>query len=171
MKTLDAGWLADLVGTLRYAMLTTCGAQGELVSRPLQTLSCDADSTLWFFTSAASGKVQELERDPRVNLTYADPAQKIFVSIAGEGQVLHDEVRARALWRLEQTIFFPHGPTDPDLRILKVRPHAARYWDGNASMLETAIKFGRAVLEGERSDLGTRGDIALHTGIAPRRSS
>ena len=171
MKPFDADWLADFVGTLRYAMLTTCAAQGELVSRPLQTLLCDADSTLWFFTSAASGKVQELGRDSRVNLTYADPARKVFVSIAGSCEVLHDEDRARALWRLEQTIFFPHGPTDPDLRILKVRPHVARYWDGNASMLETAIKFGRAMLEGERSDLGTSGDIALPSGMGPRRSS
>ena len=156
-----ASELADLFGRIQFAMLTTCDREGQLVGRPVQTLRFDSNHVFWFFTSARSAKIQQLQSNAHVNLAYADPQRKIFVSVSGVAELLRDEHLARDLWQLSQTIFFPLGPADPDLVILKVHARVAQYWNGNASLLETAIKFGNAALRGERADLGTVAEIPL----------
>ena len=159
--TSDAGELSDLVARVPYAMLTTCGSDGRLPGRPVQTLRFDADHVFWFFTSARSAKIAQLMANANVNLAYADPAHRQFASVCGVAQLLRDEQLAHGLWQVGQTIFFPQGPADPDLMILKVHGHVARYWNGDASLLETVIKFGNAALRGERADLGTVAEIPL----------
>ncbi len=44
---------------IHFAMLTTRSADGSCVSRPVELLQMDESGSLWFFTSAQSGKVRE----------------------------------------------------------------------------------------------------------------
>jgi general stress protein 26 len=150
----DAKILGDLLAGIEYAMLTTLAADGSLVSRPLQTLQMDADGALWFFTSAASGKIGDIQHDSRVNLAYANPLKKIFVTVSGHAEIVVDRNKIDELWSPAQTIFFPQGRDDPTLTLLKVVPTAARYWDGKESAIAMLLKFGRAVLQGEPADIG-----------------
>jgi general stress protein 26 len=150
----DAKILGDLLAGIEYTMLTTLAADGSLVSRPLQTLRMDADGALWFFTSASSGKIDDIRHDARVNLAYSNPAKKIFVAVSGRAEIVVDRRRIDELWSPAQTIFFPQGRDDPELALLKIVPASARYWDGKESLISTLLKFGRAVLKGEAADLG-----------------
>ena len=72
----DLRKLGELLEGIEVAMLTTRAADGSMVSRPLQTLALDANGELVFFTAADSGKIDELEADPEVNLAYAHPARR-----------------------------------------------------------------------------------------------
>ncbi len=157
----DAKILGDLLAGIEYTMLTTLAADGTLVSRPLQTLQIDADNALWFFTSTASGKIDDIRRDSRVNLAYANPAKKIFVTVSGHAEIVVDRNKVDELWSPAQTIFFPQGRSDPALSLLKVTPDAARYWQGTESVVTTLLKFGRAVLKGEAADIGRSRDLDL----------
>ena len=47
---------------------------------------------------------------------------------------------------------------------LKITPLTARYWDGNESPFGLLLKFGKAVLRHEASDLGESRDIDLGAG-------
>lgn len=165
----DAGTrrLHELLRGMEYGLLTTHQCDGALTSRPLQLLEIDAAGTLWFFTSVASAKADELRRDARVNLSFADPSARAFVSISGHAEILVDRARAAALWRVGQKVFFPLGADDPALGLLKVVPQAARYWDGNESVLGLLLKYGKAVLRSEASDLGSSGEVALSGDGAP----
>lgn len=159
----DAGSLSGLrrlIETIEYCMLTT-HVQGGLSSRPLQTLGIDDDATLWFFTARKSEKVQEIRSDARVCVAYADTGRRIFVALSGEAAIIDDRARAAALWRPAQRIFFPLGPDDAELTLLRVVPDAATVWDGNEPLLGMIRKFGKAVLGGEASDLGTVNEVAL----------
>ena len=151
--------LRDLLMSIEYAMFTTRSRNGELISRPLQTLQVDDDGAIWFFTSAASSKVDDVGCDARVNLAYAAPARKAFVAVTGTAQLVVDRAKIAELWKPAQTIFFPLGRDDPTLVLLKVTPDTARWWDGRESMLGRLLKFGRAVLRHEASDLGHCEDI------------
>ena len=153
--------LKRLVAGIDYAMLTSRARDGALDSRPVQVLQVDARATIWFFTNAASGKVDEIGVDARVNLAFADTSRKRFVSVAGTGEIIVDEQKIDELWTPAQTIFFPSGRDDPSLVLLKVTPTFARYWDGNESALGVLLKFGKAVLRGEASDLGVSGRLDL----------
>ena len=151
--------LSELLMSIEYAMFTTRSRNGELISRPLQTLQVDDDGVIWFFTSAASAKIDDIGHDARVNLAYADPARKRFVTVVGSARVVVDRAKIDELWSAAQTIFFPLGRDDPSLVLLKVTPASARCWDGRESMLGLALKFGKAMLRHEASDLGQCEDL------------
>jgi general stress protein 26 len=153
--------LQQLLAGVELVMLATRGRHGLPVSRPLQLLQVDAAGALWFFTSASSAKVAEIRADARVNVAYADPARKYFIAIAGEARIVVDRAKIDEMWTLAQTIFFPQGREDPSLVLLKVTPATARYWDGYESILGVLLKFGKAVLRNEASDLGHSGRIDL----------
>jgi general stress protein 26 len=70
----DRRKVGELIRAIRVAFLTTVDHDGRFHAGPVQTLQVDADETLWFFTDWSSPKVDELHRDVRVSLGYADPA-------------------------------------------------------------------------------------------------
>jgi general stress protein 26 len=146
---------------IEYAMLTTRSRDGSFNCRPLQTLQIDAHSTFWFFTNTGSEKCADVRSDPRVNLAYADPARKIFVAIAGQAELVIDRAKIDELWTAAQLVFFPGGPDDTTLTLLKITPDSVRYWDGNESTAGVLLKFGKALLLGEASDLGASGRLGL----------
>ena len=157
----DLARFKQILAPLRYGMLTTRALGGGLASRPLQSMQIDNDGSIWFFTSSESQKVRELRENAEVNLCYADIHSKVFVSIIGNAELIVDPRKAGSLWELTQTIFFPGGPDDPSLVLIRVVPHNVRTWDGNESALGVVLKLGKALVRGEASDLGESKDLCL----------
>lgn len=153
--------LRDLLRGIEYAMLTTHAADGMLAGRPLQVLQVDEGGAIWFFTSVASAKVGEIRRDARVSLACSDTRGKFFVAIAGRAEIVVDRSKVDELWSVAQRVFFPQGRDDPSLVLIKVTPASGRYWDGNESALGLLLKFGKAVMRSEASDIGTHGTLDL----------
>ena len=138
----------SLIESIRIGILTTVDPQGGLHARPLQTLEVEGTEALWFFTDWSSPKVGELTRDRRVSLGYADPAKHTFVTVSGSCSLLKDADKARALWSAEQLAFYPAGPDDSRLALLRVSIDRAEYWiaPGRTSYLVSAAK---AAISGE----------------------
>ena len=73
----------ELVEDIDFTMLTTADADGHLVSRPMSTREMDENGDIWFFTSDDTKKVDEVEADHDVGLSYLDAKGMRFVSVAG----------------------------------------------------------------------------------------
>ena len=155
--------LRGLLEGIEYAMLTTRASDGALAGRPLQILQVDGRDAIWFFTSASSAKVREIQRDPRVNLACIDPRKKFFIAVTGRAEIIVDRSKADELWSVAQRIFFPQGRDDPSLVLLKLTPLSVRYWDGNESAFGLLLKFGKAVVRSEASDIGKHGKLDLRS--------
>lgn len=141
----DNGGLArlkELVESIRVGLLTSVDLNGLLHTRPVETLRCDTDGTLWFFTDHQSPKAQELSHDMRVSVGYSDPAKKAYVVVAGHARILRDKALAAELWTFAQRAWYPKGLEDEHLSILRVTPDRAEYWEtpGKASYLLAAVK-------------------------------
>ena len=120
---------AELIRQIHIGLLTSLDAGGLLHTRPIETLEVDAqDPALWFFTDRRSAKADELQWDMRVSLGYSEPSERIYVAVSGVATLLHDSQRARQLWKPEQLAFYPDGPEDERLAILKVQVRRAEYW-------------------------------------------
>jgi len=154
----DLRKLGDMIENIEVAMLTTQAADGSLVSRPLQTLKLTAEGDLVFFTAADSAKVDQLTDDLDVNLAYADPDDKRYVSVRGSARINRDQALIEELWSPAQRIFFS-GRDDPDLTVLRVRVRDAMYWESSGNFVERALDFARGVLSEQPGDLGTRGHL------------
>jgi general stress protein 26 len=138
----DLAKLLELIRDIRVALLTTVDRDGRFHTRPVQTLQVEDDGTLWFFTDWSSPKVDELHYDVRVSLGYADPAKNVYVAVSGSGSLLRDIQKAKQLWGVEQRAYYPEGPEDERLALLRVVIERAEYWiaPGRISYLIAAAR-------------------------------
>jgi general stress protein 26 len=141
--------LLDMIHGFDTAMLVTRTDDGSMRSRPLMVAECRDDGTLFFATSAESGKVHELERDPHVNVTLQGDNQ--YASLSGRGEILRDRALVDRLWTEGWKVWFPEGKDDPHLCILSVRPHSAELWDNSGGRgVRYFLKAAGAYLTGRR---------------------
>jgi general stress protein 26 len=124
----DFAKLGELIRDIRVALLTTRDLDGRFHTRPVETLQIEGDRTLWFFTDWMSPKVDELTHDVRVSLGYADPTKNAYVAVSGSGGLFRNVEKARELWSIEQRAYYPEGPDDERLALLRVVIERAEYW-------------------------------------------
>jgi len=137
----DFAKLGQLIRDIGIALLTTVDRDGHFHTRPVQTLQVEADQALWFFTDWSSSKVEELHRDMRVSVGYADPTRNMYVAVSGSGNLFRDSEKAKQLWSIEQRAYYPEGPEDERLALLRVQIERAEYWiaPGRTSYLVAAV--------------------------------
>jgi general stress protein 26 len=152
--------LNDLIKDVKVAMLTTID-WGILRSRPMQTQEFDFDGDLWFFTSSETHKTEEIEKDRRVNVSYAAPETNTYVSVTGTAAIVADRAKIEELWNPIYKAWFPDGLEDPNLILLKVAVEQAEYWDSPSSTLVQVAGFVKAMVTGERADGGENRKINL----------
>lgn len=151
----DLQKLREMVKDIDFCMLTTVDENGDLHSRPMSSNGdIDPDGDIWFFTSASSHKVSEIEKLPKVNVSFADPDNQHYVSISGTAQLVRDRNKIDELWRPEFKIWFPEGKDDPDVALLKVSLEKAEYWDSPSSTIGYALNFVSSLVTGKEPDLG-----------------
>ena len=121
--------VAMMIRGIKVAMLTTSSPDGALHSRPMATQEADFDGTLWFFSRAASGKVDEIRADAEVNLAYASPDDHRYVSLSGRASIVRDREKMQELWGPAARMWFARGLDDPDLILLRIEVRTAQYWD------------------------------------------
>lgn len=148
----DIAKLAELISDIRVAMLTTFPRGNKPHARPMYTQELNAeyfDGTLWFMTDAESLKVAELETNPDVLITYAAPNKNRYVAVTGQARSEHNPEKARELWNIHAKGWYPNGPDDPNLALLRVTVNSAEYWDG-PSHTSYFLNLLAAVVRGKR---------------------
>ncbi len=153
--------LNGLIKDIDFAMLTTVDTDGVLRSRPMSTQEAEFDGTLWFFTSDKTHKVEEIERDNRVNASYAEPKDNVYVSVSGTAAIVKDKAKMEELWNPILKAWFPKGLDDPNICLLKVDVEQAEYWDSPSSTLVQIVGFVKALVTGQRADGGENEKINL----------
>lgn len=141
--------LASLIKGIKFAMLTTVDDDGNLRSRPMATQNSEFDGTLWFFTKAGAPKVHEVEHERHVNVSYAHPEDQRYVSISGKAQLVRDEQKKNELWTPAMKAWFPQGPEDPEIGLLKVEADKAEYWATPSSAVVHLVGFVKATVTGK----------------------
>jgi len=147
--------LREMIKDIDLCMLTTVDESDDLHSRPM-SLNGDVDEegNLWFFTSSNSHKASEIERTPNVNVSFIDSRRQHYVSISGMAELVHDKEKIKELWKPVLKAWFPDGPDQPDVALLKVTVNKAEYWDGPSSTIAQAISFVSAIITGKQVEFG-----------------
>ncbi|ALF52421.1 pyridoxamine 5'-phosphate oxidase [Nostoc piscinale CENA21] len=134
--------LQELIQDINSGMLTTVNDDGSLHSCPMYSINeIDAEGRLWFFTSANSHRVSEIEQNQQVNVSFSSCEQQRYVSISGTAQLLKDRQKMAELWKPELETWFSQGLDQPDLALLQVNIKQADYWDSSSSYHPQTIKF------------------------------
>ena len=151
----DLQKLRELVKDIDFCMLTTVDENGDLHSRPMSSNGdIDQNGDIWFFTSASSHKVSEIEKLPKVNVSFADPDNQHYISISGNAQLVRDRDKIEELWRPEFKMWFPEGKDDPNIALLRVSLKKAEYWDSPSSTVGFMLSFVSSLVTGKEADHG-----------------
>lgn len=150
----------DLVKGIDYAVFTTRGSDGApLHARPMAYRSIDDDADLWFFTKKSSRKAKEIEADPQVLISFADPKAQHFVSITGRAEIVADRAVVQERWSEIYRAWFPGGPNDEEVVVVRVHAERAEYWDTPTSAVVYAFGYLKAVATGKPSRAGEVGKV------------
>jgi general stress protein 26 len=151
----DLEKLVEMIKEIDLCMLTTVDESDELHSRPMSLNGdVDGEGNLWFFTSSNSHKASEIERTPNVNISFVDNDDHRYVSISGAAELVNDKQKIKELWKPALKAWFPDGPDQPDVALLKVKMTKAEYWDGPSSTIAQAVSFVSAIVTGKQMEAG-----------------
>lgn len=141
-----------LVEDIDFTMLTTVDAQNRLVSRPMSTREMDDAGDIWFFTSEDTQKVDDVQRDHDVGLSYCDAKGMRYVSVAGRASVVHDRAKMGQLWSPSLDIWFADGIDTPGIALLKVTPLDTEFWEPAHGKLVMAAGMLKALVTRDTPD-------------------
>ena len=146
--------LQDLVADFDDAMLVTRDANGDLQARPMHVAEHDEDTgTIVFASSILSEKVDELRAHPSVCVAFQGPRK--YVSLTGEASVDQDREKIRELYSTAWKLWFPEGPEQADICLIRFRPAIGAYWDNSGTEgLSFAWKASVALVSGDGMDPG-----------------
>ncbi|MCT9821567.1 pyridoxamine 5'-phosphate oxidase family protein [Microbacterium sp. W1N] len=142
----------ELVEDIDFTMLTTHDDDGNLVSRPMSTREMDEAGDIWFFTSDDTRKVDEVEADHDVGLSYLDAKGMRFVSVAGTARVVHDRAKMEQLYTSSLDIWFEDGLDTPGIALLKVTPVETEFWEPAHGKIVMAAGMLKALVTRDTPD-------------------
>ena len=150
----------DLIKEVDFALLGTReGGTGAMHARPMAFRAAEFDGYLWFFTKKDSRKVREISANPETLLCFADPKNQNYVSVTGKTDVVSDRGKVKELWTEIYRTWFPNGPEDPNIVLLRVQIEHAEYWDTPSSLMVHAYGYVKAVTTGKPPKVGDVGAV------------
>ena len=153
--------LYSLVEGIDIAMLTNRSYDGTLTSRPMSTQAKRPRVDFWFVTSTETHKVDELEAQPEVNLSYYNNKSREWVSVSGTARIVTDRELIRTLYKPDWKAWFGDeggvrngGPNDPRLALIEVEAHEATFLKSSQPRAVQLFKVAKAMLTGETPKVG-----------------
>ena len=138
----------NLIKREHAAVLVSIRKDGSLDSIPMGCIQSDFDGTLWFLTFTDNPRLQEIEKDGHVLVSYVRPSRYEYVSMIGYARIVDDRSKIRELWREGFSVWFPDGPESPSIALIEIDVKTVKSWSKPASFLTYAYYYVRAKLTG-----------------------
>jgi general stress protein 26 len=152
----DRAW--DLMKKIGFAMLVTRDGD-KLRARPMSAFLERENNAIFFLTDARRHKDEEIARNPNVNLSFANASDQKYVSLTGTAFVSNDRAKIKQLFSTPAKAWW-NSAEDPNIRVLKITPDDAEFWDSPGSVI-SYVKMAAAAVTGTRPDLGDNRKVAM----------
>lgn len=156
VRDVDKVW--DLMEKIGFTMLVTRDGD-RLRSRPMSAYVERDENTIYFLTDARRHKDEEIAHHPEVNLSFAHLGDQKYVSLTGTATVSNDRAKIKELFSTPAKAWWDSAD-DPNIRVLKISPDDAEFWDSPGSIV-SYVKMAAAVVTGSRPDLGKNRKVAM----------
>lgn len=154
--------LKELVDQIDIGMLGTYPGDDHYIHAvPMSRQEVDEEGNIWFLFSSESETHEHIERKAEVSLLYSDVKNYSFLSVNAVAEISRDKQRIEKYWNKMVEGWFDRGMEDPRIRVLKVVPHEAHYWDTKSNKLVTFLKIATRAVTGKDIDTGAHGDLNI----------
>jgi len=148
----------ELIRKIGICMLASRDGE-DLRARPMAAYFDPESRLIYFLTDADSHKKEELDRDPHVALAFADTGSQTYLCVTGIAEVINDREKVRRLWSTPAKAWWK-SVDDPNIRVLKVVPADAQYWDSPGTII-SYVKMAAAAVTGARPAVGENAKVDL----------
>lgn len=155
-RDIERAW--DLMKKIGFAMLVTRDGD-KLRARPMSAYLERENNAILFLTDARRHKDEEIARNPNINLSFADAGSQKYVSVTGTAAVSNDRAKIKQLFSTPARAWWDSAD-DPNIRLLRVTPDDAEFWDSPGSVI-SYVKMAAAAVAGTRPDLGDNRKVAM----------
>lgn len=153
---IDRVWeIAEKIG---ICMFVTWDGERQR-SRPLAAHVEKKEGALYFLTDVSGEKDDQIESFPIVTIAFADHKRAKYVSITGSATVTNDRARIKDLWSPFAKAWWD-SPEDPAIRVIKVVPQDAEFWDSPGRIV-TTISMLAAAVTGTTPKIGENEKVVL----------
>ena len=124
----DLRAIAERMRDLDICMLTT--RDGDAVAtRPMSNNGqVEFDGDTWFFAERDSAKVRQIEAEPAVGIGYIATERGTWVSMEAQAEIVDDDGEKRDRWFEDLRRWFPDGPDDDAVVLIRARATRVRAW-------------------------------------------
>ena len=151
----------ELAKEVNICMFATNGGPDNFTTRPMATIKVDDDTNVWFFTGKISDKARQISVDPAVQLIYSHPAKDSYMDVRGHARIVDDRQKIKDLWNPIVKVWFPEGPDDPNLCLVKFTPASIFYWSNTNSKMVEGFKMVASLVTGKKLDQGDEGKLDI----------
>lgn len=148
----------DLMEKISFCMLATRDGE-DIRSRPMAAYVEPKEHMVYFLTDVHSHKDDEIARQPNVCLAFADSSGQKYVSVSGVASVSNDRAKIKELWSTPAKAWWDN-PDDPSIRVLKINPKDAQYWDSPGTAV-AYIKMAAAAVSGTKPAMGDHAKVNM----------
>lgn len=135
----------DAAEAAQTAMLITTDDMGPH-ARPMSAILRPDDGLIWFLTDEDSGKLEEIASQPNIAVTFSD-GRSSHVAFRGTATSTDDRATIENLWSPAADAFYPAGPGDPAIRVIRFEPVDGELWDSPGTVL-ALFRMAAAVATG-----------------------
>jgi general stress protein 26 len=153
-KEIDKVW--KMMHKIRTCMLVGVDG-GKLHGRPMSAFADEAAHAIYFLTDATAAENVAGEH-PEVCLSFVEGSR--YLSVSGDASVTNDREKIRELWNVFAEAWFD-GPEDPTIRLLRVVPQDAQYWETPGKAV-TAVSMAIAAATGTHPKAGKEQKVDMH---------
>ena len=155
-RDVERAW--ELMKKIGFAMLVTHDGN-KLRARPMSAFLERENNAIYFLTDARRHKDEEIARNPGVNLSFANAGDQKYVSVTGTAVVSNDRAKIKQLFSTPAKAWWDSAD-DPNIRVLKVMPDDAEFWDTPGSVI-SYVKMATAAVTGSRPEIGDNRKVTL----------
>ncbi len=120
--------VARALRDIDICMLTT-RTDGTLHNRPMSNnRQVEYDGDTWFFAFRDSRVAREIEADPHIALGYAANDKGVWLAMEADASLIDDETEKRDRWFDDLDRWFPNGPEDPNVTLIRANATRIRSW-------------------------------------------
>jgi len=152
----DRVW--ELMKKIGFAMLVTHDGE-KLRARPMSAYLERENNAIYFLSDARRHKDEEIARNPGVNLSFANSSDQKYVSVTGTAVVSNDRAKIKQLFTTTAKAWWDSAE-DPNIRVLKITPDDAEFWDSPGSVI-AYVKMAAAAMTGTRPEIGDNKKVAM----------
>ncbi len=145
----------ELLKNFNTVMFITHNGE-SLHARPMAVADLEESYDLWFITDKQSVKVEELQEDPRAYVTCQE-GRECLISLTGIAVSVQDPVKVQEIWREPFRVWFPEGPTDPSITLIRFTPVKGEYWDSSGiNKAKYLFEAAKAYITGSRPEISEK---------------